>query len=134
MKFAIYSTLIILFFLASTGCKDTKNEKNNNNPTAIIAGDDNKTWKAERETDAEGKKDRLTRAEKKESITFFKNGNMRMGGTSDNREGTWSYNGNELSLQFTGENVSENFIVLELTNNKMKLRANDGSEMTMKPD
>lgn len=133
MKFAIYSTLLILFFFAS-GCKDSKNETNNNNPTAIIAGDNQKTWKAERETDAEGDKDRLTRDEKKESITFFNNGNMRMSGTMDSREGTWSYNGNELSLQFTGENVSENFTVLELTNNKMKLRANDGSEMTMKPD
>jgi hypothetical protein len=133
MKFTVYSTLIILYFL-SAGCKDSKNETNNNNPTAIIAGDNQKTWKAERETDAQGDNDRLTRDEKKETITFFSNGNMRMSGASDSREGTWSYNGNELSLQFTGENVSENFIVLELTNDKMKLQANDGSEMIMKPD
>jgi hypothetical protein len=133
MKLTIYSTLIILFFLAS-GCKDSKKETTANNPTAMIAGDNQKTWKAERETDAEGDKDRLTRDEKKESITFFNNGNMRMSGTGDSREGTWTYTGNELSLQFTGENVSENFAVLELTNDIMKLRANDGSEMIMKPD
>lgn len=133
MKLTIYSTLILLFFLA-TGCKDSKNETNTNNPTVMIAGDNQKTWKAERETDAAGDKDRLTREEKKELITFFNNGNIRMSGPRDNREGTWTYTGNELSLQFTGENVSENFTVLELTTNKMRLRANDGSEMIMKPD
>ncbi len=132
MRLTIYSTLILLFFI-SAGCNN-KNDSKSNNPAAMIAGENQKTWKAEKETDAQGDKDRQTREERKETVTFLQNGNMRMSGGNDSREGTWAYDGNVLSLHFTGENVTENFTVLELTDKTMKLRAGDGSVMTMKPD
>jgi len=57
-----------------------------------------------------------------------------MGDETQSQQGTWKQEGNTLALQFTGENVSENFTILELDNNTLKLRASDGSEMMMKPE
>jgi hypothetical protein len=48
--------------------------------------------------------------------------------------GQWSYEGNNLKLTFTGSDVSENFTVLELDDDEMKLQAGDGSALTMKPE
>lgn len=100
----------------------------------LIAGDSEKTWKAKRETNSEGDKDKLTKAEKEQRITFWRNGNVKMGDEAQTMDGKWSYSGSTLTLQFTGENVTENFTVIELDDDEMKLRAADGSEMTMKPE
>lgn len=99
-----------------------------------IAGESEKTWKATRETDATGDKDKITRDEKRETITFWRNGNVKMGNGDQAMSGQWSYEGNNLRLQFTGANVSENFTVLELEDDEMKLQAGDGSSLTMKPE
>jgi len=99
-----------------------------------ISGTDSKTWQAKRETNAAGDKDKLTKGEKNERITFSRNGNVQMGDGSSMMNGQWSLEGTNLKLHFAGENVTENFVVLELDNDMMKLKAGDGSEMTMKPD
>ncbi|HYC86959.1 MAG TPA: lipocalin family protein [Chryseosolibacter sp.] len=98
-----------------------------------IAGKDEKTWKAKRETDATGDVDRLSRDEKRESITFWRNGNVKMGNGDQVMSGQWSLEGNNLRLQFTGSDVSENFTVLKLDKDQLRLRAGDGSELVMKP-
>lgn len=100
----------------------------------LIAGDSEKTWKAKRETNSEGDKDKLTKGEKEQRITFWRNGNVKMGDEAQTMDGKWSYSGSTLTLQFTGENVTENFTVLELDDDELKLRAADGSEMLMKPE
>jgi hypothetical protein len=105
----------------------TANEK-------LIAGDTEKTWKARRERNSEGDKDKLTKAEKEQRITFWRNGTVKMGDDTQTMTGQWSYSGSTLTLQFTGENVTENFTVVELEDDEIKLRAADGSEMTMKPE
>ena len=99
-----------------------------------IAGKEEKTWESKRETDPTGDVDRLSRRERKESITFWRNGNVRMGDDNQIMTGQWSLEGNNLKLQFTGSDVSENFTVLKLDKNELRLRAVDGSEMIMKPD
>lgn len=119
----------LLFFVLSACNKSgsmTNEEK--------IAGQDEKTWKAQKETDATGDKDKLTRDEKKQSITFWRNGNVKMGDGNEMLSGQWTLQGNNLALVFSGSNVSENFTILELDDKEMKLRAGDGSELTMKPD
>ena len=121
--------MIAIVFLAGCGGKSddlTAEEK--------IAGKEEKTWKAKRETDATGDVDRLNRDEKRESITFWRNGNVKMGNGDQVMSGQWSLEGNNLSLQFTGSDVSENFQVLELDKDELRLKAGDGSELTMKPD
>ncbi|MGC1242219.1 MAG: lipocalin family protein [Chryseosolibacter sp.] len=126
MKHLMY---IGLFLFVLTGCGNdamTNEEK--------LAGETEKTWEAERETTASGDKDKLTREEKKEKITFSRNGNVKMGDGNEMMSGQWSIEGNNLSLHFAGQNVTENFTIIELEKNNIKLRANDGSELTMSPD
>lgn len=125
----IILTILSLILLAGCGNKDSNlsNEEK-------ISGKDVKTWKATRETNAQGDKDKLTREEKKESITFNRNGNVQMSNDNETMGGTWTFNDNKLSLQFTGTNVTENFTVLELDAKRMKLLAEDGSQMTLEPE
>lgn len=123
-------TSILLFMLIFSSCKDKSESMSNEEK---IAGQDSKTWVATRETNSEGEKDKLTKAEKKETITFWKNGNVKMGDGAQDISGQWSYNSNTLALQFDGSEVSENFTVLELDDEKIKLKAMDGSEMTLEP-
>ena len=118
---------LILFISVGCGNKEVTNEEK-------IAGTAEKTWEATRERDAAGDKDKLTRAEKNERITFARNGNVQMGNGNESMSGQWSLEGTNLKLHFAGENVTENFVVLELKDDVMKLRAGDGSELTMKPD
>lgn len=139
--------LAMLFVAAAlTACKD-KNDNTSTNDTAttteasknasneqLIAGDSEKTWKAKRERNSEGDKDKLTKAEKEQRITFWRNGQVKMGDDTQTMTGQWTQSGSTLTLQFTGENVTENFTIVELEDDKMKLRAADGSEMTMKTE
>lgn len=138
------SAAFIAAALMSCGKKDESASNNNSTPNTetsdasanekLIAGDSEKTWKAKRETNSEGDKDKLTKAEKEQRITFWRNGNVKMGDETQTMDGKWSYSGSTLTLQFTGENVTENFTVIELDDDEMKLRAADGSEMHMKPE
>jgi uncharacterized lipoprotein NlpE involved in copper resistance len=117
--------------VALSGCKDKSESMTNEEK---IAGKEQKVWSATRETNAEGDKDKLTREEKKESLTFWRNGNVKMSNGNEMMSGQWAYNGNTLSIAFAGSPVSENFQVLELEDDRMKLQAGDGSTMTMKPE
>jgi len=128
MKTWYYTLFISLIISSCGGGSDsmTNEEK--------IAGKDEKTWKAEKETTATGDKDKLTRDEKRQTITFWRNGNVRMGDGNEMLSGQWKLEGDNLGLVFAGSNVSENFTVLELDKDEMRLRAGDGSELTMKPD
>jgi heat shock protein HslJ len=99
-----------------------------------IAGQDQKTWKAQKETDASGDKDKLTRDEKRQTITFSRDGNVKMGDGNEMMSGQWKLEGNNLGLIFTGSTVSENFTIIELDDDEMKLKAGDGSQLTMKAD
>jgi hypothetical protein len=123
--------LTVLSFIFIVGCG---NKDGNMTNEEKISGKNAKTWKATRETDAQGEKDKLTRDEKKESITFNRNGNVEMSNENETMGGTWSFVDNKLSLQFTGTNVTENFTVIELKDDRMKLLAEDGSQMTLEPE
>jgi hypothetical protein len=139
--------MLALFVSATLVACGDKKEKNTANETGstteatkgpsneqMIAGDSEKTWKAKRETNSEGDKDKLTKAEKEQRITFWRNGNVKMGDDAQAMTGQWTASGSTLTLQFSGENVTENFTIVEIEDDEMKLRAADGSEMTMKPE
>ena len=121
----------LLFVFVASACGNKSDSMTNEEK---IAGKEEKTWKAQRETDASGDKDKLTRNEKRQTITFWRNGNVKMGDGNEMLSGQWKLEGNNLALVFTGSEVSENFTLVELDDDEMKLRAGDGSELTMKPD
>jgi hypothetical protein len=123
--------MLVLSLLLIVGCGKKESSMTNEEK---IAGEDSKTWKAKRETTGAGSVDRLNRDEKRQEITFWRNGNVKMGDGNQTMTGQWSLEGNTLKLQFTGADVTENFNVLELDKDEMKLQAGDGSTMTMKPD
>src|SRR5688572_3067526 len=116
VKKGLYLWIFVLLIAASCGKKSDSmsNEEK-------IAGADQKTWTATRETNSEGDKDKLTRDEKKQTITFWRNGNVKMGDEQQTLSGQWSYAGSTLTMQFTGADVTENFTVVELDDDEMKL-------------
>lgn len=124
--------LMVLLLLVSAGCK----EKNSVGDASMIAGDSSKTWKATKETTADGKNDKISGEEKKQEMQFFSNGSFSMRSASNNASGKWTYDAmaRTLALQFVGSDMTENFQVLSLTKDKMKLQAGDGSQMTLESD
>jgi hypothetical protein len=132
--------LIGLGLFMAAGCKNkstdtaTDTATNAQNREAVVAGDVQKVWKAKRETDAQGDKDKLDRAERSERIVFFRSGKVTMTSNNQDAHGTWSISGDKLSLQIDDSDVIENFDILELDKNTMRLRAGDGSELTLKPE
>ena len=70
------SLYVLLFIFVLSGCSSGSDSMTNEEK---IAGKDEKTWKAQKETDASGDKDKLTRDEKRQTITFWRNGNVKMG-------------------------------------------------------
>lgn len=128
MKYWIF---IPLFVFVLSGCGNKSDSMTNEEK---IAGESEKTWKAQKETDATGDNDKLTRDEKRQTITFWRNGNVKMGDGNEMLTGQWKLEGNSLGLVFAGSNVEENFTILALDKSELKLRGGDGSELTMKPD
>ncbi len=124
--------LTLSIFLLIIGCNKKVDSSLTNEDK--IAGTTEKTWVTKRETTANGDNDKLTREEKDQKITFWKNGNVKMAGDNEAMSGQWSYSGSTLTLHFTGQDVTENFTVIELTEDRMQLTAGDGSVMLMKPE
>lgn len=115
--------------LLAFGCK----EKNKVGTASDISGNESKTWKSTGETTAGGEKDKPASAEKNQVIQFFANGSFSMRSPSQNASGKWTYDvmARTLTLQFVGSDMTENFQVLNLTDDDMTLQAADGSKMEL---
>ena len=126
-NYVTYLSVVLLLLAAS--CKS----KNEVATAATFSGNESKTWKATRETTATGDKDKITGAEKTQQIQFFANGSFSMRSSSENVSGKWTYDAmaKNLSLQFVGSTMTENFQVLNISDDEMKLQAGDGSQMTL---
>ena len=120
--------LVLLMFLLVFAC-GTKEE----DPTKMIAGGSFKTWKAVKETNSEGDKEKLSEQEKNDMMVFNADGSFSMHTAAGKEDGSWNYDASSknLSLQFRDQNVTENFQVLDLKEDKIKLKAGDGSELTL---
>lgn len=122
---------IIWLCVFAAGCA-----KKPGDPEKIISGEGAKVWKEIKETDTEGKKDRMTREEKQETLQFYSNHTFTAKGATETNEGTWKYSPDQknLSLQFGNDAFTQNFTVLDLEKDKMTLKAPDGSTLTMKAE
>lgn len=117
----------LLLFGAGCQKKDTVGN------AGMLTGADSKVWKTEKETTASGEKDKVTKEEKQQEIQFFANGSFSMRSPTQNASGKWTYDAmaKNLSLQFVGSDLTENFQVLNLTDDELKLQAADGSQMIL---
>jgi hypothetical protein len=133
MRLIFFNIFLIMAMLATNfACNSNKND----NPNLLIAGTTRKNGKTVKETMPSGDKDKITDEEKKEKIQFFANGTFVMSSPTENANGTWTYdpNAKNLSMQFAGADVTENFSVLNLEDDEMKLKAGDGSEMKLEKE
>jgi len=103
---------------------------------SMLSGGSNKTWTASKEVNAAGDKEKLSGEEKAQSLQFYADGRFAMSGGSALETGTWSYDpaAKRLTLQFANQNVTENFDVVKLTDDEIRLKAEDGSEMLLEAE
>lgn len=129
-KRTLFAAICSILILASCGGK--KEEAS----AQLISGSDSKTWKATKELNSQGDKEKLSKEEKKEELRFFSNGTFSMMGEADHQEGKWNYNPSDktLALTFPGAANSENFKVTEMDEDDMKLQAPDGSMMVLEAE
>lgn len=100
----------------------------------MISGSGSKTWNASKELNAAGNKEKLSKAEKQETMQFYSDGRFALGGGGMLETGTWSFDqaAKRLSLRFEGQDVTENFEVTQLTEKEMHLKDNTGGVMELK--
>ena len=123
-------TMMLVVLLWSCGGKDEVGNE------SMISGNSSKTWKANKELNAAGDKEKLSSEEKQETMQFYADGRFALGGGGTLQTGTWTFDqtANRLSLQFEGQDMTENFEVTRLTDNKMTLKASDGSTMELEAE
>jgi hypothetical protein len=126
------STLWLAFALIFISCNNTNKVGNRE----LICGSSSKTWHEKKETNSGGADQKVSADDKKAVMQFYNDGNFAALSTGENANGKWTYDeaAKNLSLVFSGANVSKNFNVLELSDKKMQLKAGDGSEMTMEAE
>ncbi|MFC6997606.1 lipocalin-like domain-containing protein [Rufibacter roseus] len=122
--------LMTLLSIGSFSCGNKSNEGGN---AQMISGSTSKVWKANKETNSVGDKEKLSKAEKQEQIQFFSNGNFTQTSATQSDNGTWTYDPQTktLSLTYANNSVSENFSVTELDEDNLKLQAPDGSTLEL---
>ena len=120
--------LAFLFVIDSCSDKDLTNEQK-------LSGESSKTWTTKREYNADGDREKLSREDKKETMTFYSNGKFKMKSGTDSMSGTWKIiGGSTLSLVFFNAEVSENFQIIKLSDDDARLKAGDGSELVLDAD
>ncbi|WP_276497656.1 hypothetical protein [Pontibacter litorisediminis] len=130
LKKSWHGLLALLLAITITSCGGNKEEVGSE---SMISGSSSKTWVADKEMNATGDKDKLTDAEKQQTMQFYADGRFALGAGSSLQTGTWSFDqaAKRLSLQFEGAEMTENFEVLKLDDDEMDLRASDGTVMEM---
>ncbi|MBA9075477.1 MULTISPECIES: lipocalin-like domain-containing protein [Rufibacter] len=130
----LFTWLVVLCLSVATISCGGKDKEGGN--TKMISGDNSKTWKANKETNSAGDKEKLSSQEKKEQVQFFANGSFNQTSSTETASGTWTYDASTktLSLTYANNNVSQNFNVTELTEDEMTLQGPDGSTLELEAE
>lgn len=108
-------------------------EKKSTSSSEILAGSTSKTWKIAKQIDAHGDKEKLTDAEKDGTLNMYADGRFSIVEEKGTATGKWSVeNDKTLVMHFDGQSVTENFAIEEIANDKVSLKAGDGSAMILK--
>lgn len=100
----------------------------------MLIGDGDKVWKARMDINEKGTDEAL---ERRGEFHFYGNNSFTFTESAlrDNertvRTGTWQYTGSTLSIKYAGDPATYTYAVRELTDDKMRLGAYDGSELVL---
>lgn len=132
MKNPFMNTFLVALLVWVSGC----DKKQNDSPQALLAGTTSKVWRATKETNSEGDREKMSAEEKKDMMQFYANGNFSINSSTQSGNGTWTSDAaaKTLTLQYAGAGVSETFQILEIDEDDLKLKAADGSELTLKTE
>lgn len=137
-KITIYITALLLSVSLLTSCADKKTEvasktDTKENASELLSGTTSKNWHISKQTDAAGDKQKVTSEEKDETLNMFADGKFSITDSQGTSMGTWTTEGTHtLVMHFDGKDVTENFTILDLSKEKVVLKAADGSEMVLK--
>ena len=111
-------------------------EKKGEDARKAFYGEGTKTWRVAKARNADGKKEKLSDAEKRDILRFNSDGSFSANAAEGNGEGTWMYDPDAklLTLQFAGATVTESHSVVNVSDDQIKLKAGDGSEMTLEAE
>ena len=123
------ASMLMLVALLVVGCK----QKNEVGDTSMLYGTDSKTWTTDKETSATGEKMSQTDADKKTELKFYANGSYNMASPQQSMQGKYTFDqtANKITLTPEGSPTSMSFDVVNLTKDKITLKAPDGSQMML---
>ncbi len=132
----MYTKKIMLFIMLNIAFLAFSCEKKGEDARRAFAGDGTKTWRMTKQTNAAGKNQKLSDAEKNDVLRFNADGTFSANTAEGNSDGSWTYDPSAklLSLQFAGASVTQSHSVVDLTDNRIRLKAGDGSEMTLESE
>ncbi|MBC6611896.1 hypothetical protein H8B15_13260 [Hymenobacter sp. BT507] len=123
--------LLVLLMAASCGNKEGKVEGVN-----MLYGENSKTWKTDKQTNAAGDKVKQSDADEDQRITFYANGqyNMMSGAQTMNGKYDFDQAGKTITMTQDGASQSNTFNVVTLTDDKLTLKGTSGAELHLEKE
>ena len=132
-SFRYFASLLVLVSLFAASCSNDKGKVEGVN---MLYGTDNKVWKTTKQTDATGDKVKQTDAQEGEQLRIFANGTYNMTGATGAVNGKYTFDqaGKSLTMTPDGATTSNTFAVETLTDDKLTLKAADGSALMLEKE
>lgn len=124
---------LVLMIAVTASCKkeDKKAEADSAN---LFSGATSKTWEISRMEDAGGDKEKMSSAEKDESLVFYNNGTFVMTAANGAAKGNWTYAPaqEKITLESSDLGGAMAFTILSLNEDKVEIQNEAGEKMTLK--
>ena len=132
-SFRYFASLLVLVSLFAASCSNDKGKVEGVN---MLYGTDSKVWKTAKQTDATGDKVKQTNAQEGEQLRIFANGTYNMTGATGAVNGKYTFDqaGKSLTMTPDGATTSNTFAVETLTDDKLTLKAADGSALMLEKE
>ena len=132
-SFRYFASLLMLVSLFAASCSNDKGKVEGVN---MLYGTDSKVWKTAKQTDATGDKVKQTDAQEGEQLRIFANGTYNMTGATGAVNGKYTFDqaGKSLTMTPDGATTSNTFAVETLTDDKLTLKAADGSALMLEKE
>ena len=132
-SFRYFASLLVLVSLFAASCSNDKGKVEGVN---MLYGTDSKVWKTAKQTDATGDKVKQTDAQEGEQLRIFANGTYNMTGATGAVNGKYTFDqaGKSLTMTPDGATTSNTFAVETLTDDKLTLKAADGSALMLEKE